>query len=373
MQGVSKKGFLEKQGGGFKSWKHRWFVLSAKKRTCYYYERQTDLKPKGYFFLSGCSVSKCQDESIERKHPNTFEVSHPVRRTFYVQAPSLAVRDEWIAEIQKLLNEDRTGRDTEVKRFIEDMFGVKEQLKWAAFVTHLAEVVGALDARDDDALHYILHRLADDVAQPTDTLTAAQVRAYLQAFGFVEDSYDKLRLVAESFAGFQSAAATERLLAGAAAGTYVTWVDKKSGQFMISVVDKKKPAHKTVTWDYSADQFFIEEDVASHNLPPVFRSIESCLKNSRSWNAWTTPHKSDFSDYASTFATERAAAQEAAAKAKKKAAAADAPAVAAAASSTDASESGTLKEKKSKGSKLKKKGSKVDKKTTAAAAATDDE
>ena len=44
------------------------FVLSAKKRTCYYYERQTDLKPKGYFFLNGCSVAPCKDAALERKH-----------------------------------------------------------------------------------------------------------------------------------------------------------------------------------------------------------------------------------------------------------------------------------------------------------------
>jgi hypothetical protein len=290
-------------------------VLSAKKRTCYYYERATDLKPKGYFFLSGCSVSACQDASIERKHPNTFEVSHPVRRTFYVQAPSTAVRDEWISEIQSLLNEDRTGREREIKSFIDDTFGAKESLKWSAFVVRLREVIGDIDVRDEDVLHYILHRLADDVAQPTDSVTAAQVRTYLNAFGFVEDSFDKLRLVAESFAGIHTAASADRLLGGAQPGAYVTSVEKSRGQFVISVVDKKKVVHKTVTWDYSADQFFIEEDVASHNLPPVFRSIESCLKNSRAWNAWTTPHKSDFADFAQTFATERKAAAEADAKA----------------------------------------------------------
>lgn len=353
-------------------------MLSSKKRTCYYYERATDLKPKGYFFLSGCSVQACQDASIERKHPNTFEVSHPVRRTFYVQAPSTAVRDEWISEIQSLLNEDRAGREKEIKSFIDDTFGAKESLKWSAFVVRLREVIGDVDTRDEDVLHYIMHRLADDVGQPTDTVTAAQVRAYLNAFGFVEDSFDKLRLVAESFVGAQTPASAERMLSGAESGTYITSVEKEGrGQFVISVVDKKKVVHKTVTWDYSADQFFIEEDVASHNLPPVFRSIESCLKNSRAWNAWTTPHKSDFGDYAQTFATERKAAAEAEAKAaadakkakEKKSKAKEAPAAAAA--DTDDNDVDSAPKEKSKGSKVK--GSKVKKGSAVKKAKADDE
>ena len=49
------------------------FVLSSKKRTCYYYERQTDLKPKGYFFLNGCTVAPCKDVALERKHVSLFE------------------------------------------------------------------------------------------------------------------------------------------------------------------------------------------------------------------------------------------------------------------------------------------------------------
>ena len=53
-----------------------------------------------------------------------------------------------------------------------------------------------LEVADEDALHYVMQRCTDDVAQPTDQVTTEQVCAYINAFGFVEDSYDKLRLVA---------------------------------------------------------------------------------------------------------------------------------------------------------------------------------
>jgi hypothetical protein len=64
------------------------------------------------------TVSPCKDDKLEKKHvctcarvvlllclttraqPFTFEVSHPVRRTFYMQATSAIQRDEWISVIQ---------------------------------------------------------------------------------------------------------------------------------------------------------------------------------------------------------------------------------------------------------------------------------
>ena len=88
VQGICKTGWLMKKApANWKPWKRRWFVLSAKKRTIYYYGLQTDEKPKGYFFTNGCTVGPCQDAAIEKKHPCTFQVAHPIRRTFFVQAP----------------------------------------------------------------------------------------------------------------------------------------------------------------------------------------------------------------------------------------------------------------------------------------------
>ena len=58
-----------------------------------------------------------------------------------------------------------------------------------------------------------------------------------------------------------------QLLASAASGQYITWFDKSLSRCVISYREKKATLHKTVCWDYAADQFFIEEDVASHALP----------------------------------------------------------------------------------------------------------
>ena len=67
-------------------------------------------------------------------------MAHPIRRTFYVQAPTSAVRDEWIASMQTLLNEDTAGREAELKRFCADLFGERESMRWGDFAAGLREV-----------------------------------------------------------------------------------------------------------------------------------------------------------------------------------------------------------------------------------------
>ena len=84
----------------------------------------------------------------------------------------------------------------------------------------------------------------------------------------------------------------------------MAWHDKQLGRCVISYREKKATVHKTVCWDYAADQvacwraptaaasgvrsptgvaaaqFFVEEDVASHALP-VRAVRRACWRGAR--------------------------------------------------------------------------------------------
>ena len=108
-----------------------------------------------------------------------------MRRTFYVQAPTAAARDEWISAIQSMLNEDRESRDSEVQRFQKDVLGGKATIAWSRFAASLRAVLDGFDDDDEDALHFVLHSLADDAGQSTSQVSAQQVIADFFPFSFL--------------------------------------------------------------------------------------------------------------------------------------------------------------------------------------------
>jgi len=55
-----KEGWLWKQGGRYRSWKRRWFILSGK--CLYYFEYTTDKEPRGIIPLESLSVRECAEE-----------------------------------------------------------------------------------------------------------------------------------------------------------------------------------------------------------------------------------------------------------------------------------------------------------------------
>ncbi|CAG0883767.1 unnamed protein product [Cyprideis torosa] len=63
-----KEGWLWKQGGRYKSWKRRWFILNDK--CLYYFEFTTDKEPRGIIPLENVQVREVQD----RSKPNCFEI-----------------------------------------------------------------------------------------------------------------------------------------------------------------------------------------------------------------------------------------------------------------------------------------------------------
>lgn len=53
-----KEGWLQKQGGRYKNWKRRWFILND--NCLYYFEYTTDKEPKGIIPLENISVRLCR-------------------------------------------------------------------------------------------------------------------------------------------------------------------------------------------------------------------------------------------------------------------------------------------------------------------------
>lgn len=63
-----REGWLWKQGGRYKSWKRRWFILND--NCLYYFEYTTDKEPRGIIPLENVQVREVQD----RNKPNCFEL-----------------------------------------------------------------------------------------------------------------------------------------------------------------------------------------------------------------------------------------------------------------------------------------------------------
>lgn len=63
-----KEGWLWKQGGRYKSWKRRWFILND--NCLYYFEFTTDKEPRGIIPLENISVRECTD----RQKQHCFEL-----------------------------------------------------------------------------------------------------------------------------------------------------------------------------------------------------------------------------------------------------------------------------------------------------------
>jgi Ca2+-binding EF-hand superfamily protein len=71
---VSKSGYLWKKGGKLHWWNKRWCLLSG--NCIYYYNHESDVRPKGVIFLSGNIIEKVNEEASEIKGYYGFEILH---------------------------------------------------------------------------------------------------------------------------------------------------------------------------------------------------------------------------------------------------------------------------------------------------------
>jgi len=93
-QGVTKEGFLTKQGGIVKSWRRRWFVLQE--GYLYYYKNKGDQEYAGVVPLEGCRVNTATKKTGKS---HAFEVCTP-ERVYYLFADTHAGMEGWMAAIR---------------------------------------------------------------------------------------------------------------------------------------------------------------------------------------------------------------------------------------------------------------------------------
>ena len=117
-----KEGWLLKQGGRYKTWKRRWFLLVD--NCLYYFEYTSDKEPKGIIPLENLQIR----EATEQRKPNSFELYLPEdalvqtikaaktdsegrvvegkHTTYRMSAPTAADKDEWIKCIRQSISKD---------------------------------------------------------------------------------------------------------------------------------------------------------------------------------------------------------------------------------------------------------------------------
>lgn len=105
MTQMSKEGFLTKEGGSFKSWKKRWFIL--KDGVLSYYKGKGDTEPLGTISLS--TAGRIQVNSSKKK-ANVFEIPTP-SRTYYFIADTETERQSWM-DILEHTREHITKKNT---------------------------------------------------------------------------------------------------------------------------------------------------------------------------------------------------------------------------------------------------------------------
>jgi len=113
-----KEGFLTKEGGSFKSWKKRWFVLKDGGLSYYKDKKDTD---EALGVISLATAGRIQ--SIDRKKKvNGFEIPTP-SRTFYLSAESETEKQHWIEALEKA---KEAASKTEKKLKEEEKVGVTD-------------------------------------------------------------------------------------------------------------------------------------------------------------------------------------------------------------------------------------------------------
>ncbi|BFU24294.1 PH domain containing protein kinase, putative [Entamoeba histolytica HM-1:IMSS-B] len=102
---MPKEGWLAKQGGGWKNWKHRWFVLDG--TTLTYYKDQLRMKKMGEIDLMLAFAIVPNEELKLKNFPYIFSISTP-SRVYNISASSSKERDEWIESLLNSKNKKET-------------------------------------------------------------------------------------------------------------------------------------------------------------------------------------------------------------------------------------------------------------------------
>ncbi|KAH3757122.1 protein serine/threonine kinase [Pelomyxa schiedti] len=98
---VTRRGWLTKEGGNWKSWKRRWFVLDSGR--VLYFAHESDRTPKGTFSLENAAHIRIVDHA-KQKSKLCFQVATPAR-TYYMFSENNADRLAWIDTLNAAVNE----------------------------------------------------------------------------------------------------------------------------------------------------------------------------------------------------------------------------------------------------------------------------
>lgn len=104
----SKEGYLMKVGQRYKTWKRRWFVL-RESNLCYYATEKDAVPIKTIQLKEASEVCPCEIPD----RPNSFQIVLPYR-TFYMQAPSQQIMEEWLKILEFKLNEVKEAEKTRI-------------------------------------------------------------------------------------------------------------------------------------------------------------------------------------------------------------------------------------------------------------------
>jgi hypothetical protein len=95
---AQRQGWLSQQEGRLiKSWKKKWCVLNG--RSLYYFEKETDQKPKGVIEMGQDCIVQPADEYVGGDVLHTFGLFHPNGKLFFLCAENGAERTAWIEAI----------------------------------------------------------------------------------------------------------------------------------------------------------------------------------------------------------------------------------------------------------------------------------
>jgi len=95
--GPSKKGWLTKEGGVWKTWRKRWFVLESP--SLKYFKHEGDKEPAGTIDLKSCGHIRGVQY---KKSKFTFQVQTP-SRTYYMCGENADDRDKWVEALNSAL------------------------------------------------------------------------------------------------------------------------------------------------------------------------------------------------------------------------------------------------------------------------------
>eukprot|EP01112_Ceratiomyxa_fruticulosa_P017706 TRINITY_DN5572_c0_g1_i1.p1 TRINITY_DN5572_c0_g1~~TRINITY_DN5572_c0_g1_i1.p1 ORF type:complete len:195 (+),score=28.29 TRINITY_DN5572_c0_g1_i1:93-677(+) len=104
-----KQGFMTKQGGMFKNWKRRWFILKG--TDLYYFRDKSDTAPAGVIKIEGSLVSNA-DKHTGKK--DCIELTtRDNNRTYYMFPDSHVEYESWVnALVRATEHKDRQARPT---------------------------------------------------------------------------------------------------------------------------------------------------------------------------------------------------------------------------------------------------------------------